>query len=162
MSPVKANAEALKAEQTKADESNKAKTGIGLRTRVGQTRGKNPSVISWDAFDESAKDTLPKTIKDFMAVVGLEGPGAEPTMVEYLIDGFNASAYAQASDEIGEFINDSWDKEMQAQFRLAVRNFSKSASMSIEDAVNIIKPALDKAYEAKVALAKANDEAAKA
>lgn len=150
MSPVKANAEALKEAQNKADETNKARTGVGLRVRVGQTRGKNPSVIDWEAFDESQPDTLPKDLKTFASVTGTE---KESDLVDYLIAGYNAAAYAQASDEIGEFINDAWDKETQAQFRLAVRNYAKISGSSIEDSVNLIKPGVEKAFEAKKAAA---------
>lgn len=145
MSPVSANAEALKTEQAKADAENTKRTGLGLRVRVGQTRGKNPSVINWEAFDESKVDTLPKTLKDFVTVTSAK----EDEVVDYLIAGYNASAYAQASDEIGEFINDAWDKETQGQFRLAVRNYAKISGSTIEDAVNLIKPGVEKAFAAK-------------
>ena len=57
-----ANAAALETMQKLADETNAKRSGVGTRVRVGQTRGKNPQVISWEAFDESQPDTLPKGV----------------------------------------------------------------------------------------------------
>lgn len=146
MSPVKATNEALVKAQKEAEESNKAKTGKGLRTRAGQTRGKNPSVISWDAFDDSQVDTLPTSIKEFMELTGTKD---EPVMVGYLIDGFNSAAYGLASDELYEYVDDSWSAETQGQFRLAVRNFVKASGMELEKVVNLLKPAIDAQEKAK-------------
>jgi len=53
----------LDAKQKEADKTNAARTGVGTRVRIGQTRGKNPLVISWEAFDESKPDTLPTTAR---------------------------------------------------------------------------------------------------
>lgn len=147
MSPVKANAEALKVENEKADAINKSRTGVGLRVMVGQTRGKNPSVVTWEAFDDDTK-TRPSTIAQFMEVTSTKD---EPDMVAYLIDGYNKSAYSQASDEIGEFINDAWDKETQSQFRLIVRNYVRAlaGTKTLEEVVNLVKPAIDMAFAAK-------------
>jgi len=131
------------------------KTMAALSTKTGKTRGKNPREIEYQAFDLEKPDTLPKSIKEFMEATGVS---KEENLVEYLVDGFNMAQYSAASDEIGEFINDAWDKETQAQFRLAVRNYSKLTGLSIEDAVNLIKPGVEKAYQAKVA---AKAEAAK-
>jgi hypothetical protein len=128
---------------TMADEVKKAK----LTEKAGKTRGKNPRDISYLAFDVSEKDSLPKTLAEFMEVTGTK---SENEMLEYVIDGFNSAQYAAASDEIGEFINDSWDKDTQAQFRLAVRNYAKLTGLSIDDAVNLIKPGVEKAHLAKV------------
>jgi len=119
-----------------------------LSTKTGKTRGKNPREIEYQAFDLEKPDTLPKSIKEFMEATGVS---KEENLVEYLVDGFNMAQYSAASDEIGEFINDAWDKETQAQFRLAVRNYSKLIGASIEDAVALIKPGVDKAWEAKKA-----------
>lgn len=147
MSPVSARQEALDAEQKKADATNKERGEVvGLRVRVGQTRGKNPSVITWEAFDTTAPKTLPKSVKEFVALTETKD---DDTLLSYCIDGYNAQAYGEASDEIGEFINDAWDKNTQSQFRLAVRNYSKLASVSIEDAVTLIKPGLEAAFQKK-------------
>ena len=162
MSPVKAENETLKAENAKADTANKERNtagGIGTRIKVGQTRGKNPTVISFEYFDESNKDSLPKSTKDFAEYLaapkyplGVTITPDDATFLEYLITGFNDAMYSRASDEIGEYIEDEWSAEQQSQFRLAVRNYSKLAEVSIEDAVTLIKPGLIAAF----AKAKAN------
>lgn len=134
-----------------------------LTTAKGRTRGKNPRDIEYEKFDLEQPDTLPKSLKEFMAVVGLEGqPDAEKTMLEYVVAGFNDAQYSAASDEIGEFINDAWDKEYQAQFRLTVRNFSKISGKSIEDVVTMLKPAIDAGWEQRKAEKAKAAEAAKA
>lgn len=150
MSPVKANTEVLKAENEKADAVNKTRTGVGLRVFVGQTRGKSPSVVTWEAFDKEKTDTLPKSIAEFMALTGTKD---EPDMVDYLIEGFNKAAYSAASDEIGEFVNDEWSKELAGQFRIIVRQYFKAlgGATSLEDIVNMVKPAIEKAHAAKSA-----------
>mgnify|MGYP006338789657 FL=1 len=43
----------VKEMEVKAEETKKTRTGKGTRVRVGQTRGKNPKVIIWEAFDDS-------------------------------------------------------------------------------------------------------------
>jgi len=126
--------------QTKVDESNKARTGKGTRLRVGQTRGKNPQVITWEAFDESAPDTLPKTLSEFMEVSKVQD---EPLIVSYLIAGYNDAQYTAASDPIAEFVNPAWSDDVQKQFRLVVRNYSNATGVSIEDAVALIKPGIE-------------------
>lgn len=130
-----------------------------LTTAKGKTRGKNPREIEYERFDREKNDNLPKTIKEFMEATGVKD---EPALVDYLIDGFNDAQYSAASDEIGEFINDAWDKETQGQFRLAVRNFSKLSGKSIEDTVTMLKPAIEAGWLAKQEkLAAAKVEAAK-
>jgi hypothetical protein len=121
---------------------------VRLVEKSGKTRGKNPRDITYQAFDTSVAGSLPKTVKEFSAVTGTK---TEPELVEYLIDGFNAAQYAAASDEIGEFIDDAWDKETQNQFRLAVRNYSKLTNTDIEAAVNLIKPGVSAAWTKKQA-----------
>lgn len=131
-----------------------------LTVTKGRTRGKNPKDIEYEKFDLEQPENLPKDLKEFMEVVGLDkvsGPDAQKAMLEYVISGFNDAQYSAASDEIGEFINDEWDKEYQAQFRLTVRNFSKISGKSIEDVVTMLKTAIDagwvqrKAEKAKAA-----------
>lgn len=146
MSPVSANQESLKAKQLAADAENKTRVGKGTRVKVGQTRGKNPSVISWDYFDTDSKDTLPESIKEFADVTGIK---KESELVAYLIDGFNGAQYSAASDEIGEYLDDSWDKETAAQFRLVIRNMSRMTGASIEDTVKMLKPGIQAAFESK-------------
>lgn len=125
-------------------------TMAGLSKKSGKTRGKNPRDIEYDAFDVTKPETLPKSLKEFMESTGTK---SEVEVLEYCIDGFNQSQYAAASDEIGEFINDAWDKDTQAQFRLAVRNYSKLTASSIDDAVALIKPGVEKAWAVKVTAA---------
>jgi hypothetical protein len=109
---------------------------------AGMTRGKASSVISWEAFDESLPATLPKSITEFMDVTKVQD---EASLVGYLITGYNDANYKLASDEIGEYVDPTWSKDVQAQFRLVVRNYSKGAGVSIEDAANLIKPGFSKA-----------------
>jgi len=136
-------------------------TMAALAVKKGKTRGKNPREIEYEAFDLEQPDSLPKTLEEFSAVTKVD---TEAELVSLLINGFNDSQYSAASDEIGEFINDAWDKDTQAQFRLAVRNTSKMTGMSIEDVVTMMKPAVEKGWAAKVeAREKAKaDEKAKA
>jgi hypothetical protein len=129
--------------QKAADEKNKSLEGVGMRWRVGQTRGKNPMVISWEAFDESKPDTLPKSMKEFMAITGVND---EPELVSYLIGGINDANYTAASDPLAEYVDLSWPQEVQTQFRLVVRNYSRGAQVSLEDAVNLIKPGFVKQF----------------
>lgn len=125
---------------------------VGLVKKEGSTRGKNPRKIEYMAFDQSVPASLPKTLADFVALT----KASEPELLEYAIDGFNSAAYSAASDEIGEFIPDTWDKDTAAQFRLAVRNTSKLTGLDIEATVNLLKPAIEKGLAAKAAAAQAN------
>jgi hypothetical protein len=119
---------------------NDTRSGVGTRVRVGQTRGKNPVVITWDAFDDSKPDTLPTSITQFLEVTKLDPAKDEKTIVDFLIGGFNDAAYTAASDPLAEFVDYSWPADAQTQFRLVVRNYSRGANVSLEDAVALIKP----------------------
>jgi len=141
----------LEKAQGEADKTNKERTGVGTRVRVGQTRGKNPMVISWEAFDESLPDTLPKTIKEFMEITKVQD---EPTLVSYLIGGLNDANYTAASDPLAEFVDPQWKPEVQTQFRLVVRNYSRGANVSLEEAVELIKPGFVKQFSQKAEAAK--------
>jgi hypothetical protein len=132
----------LKNAETKATETNAARTGKGTRVRVGQTRGRNPQVISYEAFDESKPDTLPTSLSEFMDVAKIQD---EKVIVSLLIDGFNSDAYTTASDPIAEFVEAVWPEDVQKGFRAAVRNYSNMTGVSIEDAVSLIKPGVVKA-----------------
>jgi len=66
----------------------------------------------------------------------------EKLIVSYLIEGFNASQYTEASDPLAEFVEATWTPEVQKQFRLVVRNYSNATGVSIEDAVALIKPGI--------------------
>jgi hypothetical protein len=133
----------LEAKQKEADAVNAARTGVGTRVRVGQTRGKNPMVISWEAFDESKPETLPTSMEDFMKVTGVKD---EAPLVSFLIGGLNDANYTAASDPLAEYVDLAWPQEVQTQFRLVVRNYSRGASVSLEDAVALIKPGFVKQF----------------
>ena len=133
----------LEAAEKAAEEVNKTRSGIGTRVEVGQTRGKNPLVISYERFDESKPETLPTSIQQFMEVTGVKD---EPTMVSFLIGGINDANYKAASDPLREFVDLTWPPEAQTQFRLVVRNYSRGAQVSLEDAVNLIKPGFVKQF----------------
>jgi hypothetical protein len=120
---------------------------VELVDKAGKTRGKNPRDISFKVLS-----AIPKSLKQFAEVTGTS---AESDMCEYLYEGFNSLSYSAASDELGEYIPDSWDKETQSQFRLTVRNYSKITGLSIEDAVNLLKPGIEKGLAAKADAAKA-------
>ncbi len=132
---------AVEAAEAKAKEVNASRTGKGTRVKVGQTRGRNPQVISFESFDESLTDTLPKTLSEFMEVAKVND---EAVIVSYLIDGYNSASYTQASDPVAEFVEASWPEDVQKNFRIAVRNFATASKLSIEDAVAIIKPSIVK------------------
>lgn len=138
-----ANQVELEAAQEKAEETNKTRTGVGTRVRVGQTRGRNPMVISWEAFDESLPETNPKSISNFMEVTSVKD---EPTLVSFLISGYNDLAYTSASDPLKEYVDGTWSQDVQNQFRLVVRNYSRGAGVSLEDAVALIKPGFVKQF----------------
>lgn len=143
---------ALDAKNAEVTKVNEGRTGKGTRLRVGQTRGRNPQVITYEAFDESLPDTLPGSLSEFMDLTKVSD---EKLIVSYLIDGFNSANYTAASDPVAEFINAAWSDERQKQFRIVVRNYSNMNEVSIEDAVALIKPATEKAHEREVAAAKA-------
>lgn len=133
----------LERKQKEADVANAARSGVGKRIRVGQTRGKNPQVITWEAYDDSLPATLPTTIQQFMDV---DGTKDEPSLVSFLIAGANEAAYTAASDPLAEFVDLSWPQDAQTQFRLVVRNYSRGANVSLEDAVQLIKPGFSKQF----------------
>lgn len=118
---------------------NEGKTGKGLRSFIGMTRGRNPQQIQYEGFDETQPATLPETLSEFMDLAAVKD---EKVIVGYLIDGFNSAAYTAASDPVAEFVDASWPEEIQKQFRLVVRNYSQAAKVSIEDAVALLKPAI--------------------
>jgi len=143
--------EAEKTEQEKALEAktkevaadNAKRTGKGTRLRVGQTRGRNPQVITFEAFDESLPDTLPATLSEFMTLAKTDD---EKLITSYLIDGYNSASYTLASDPIAEFVDAAWSEDLQKGFRTSVRAYSVNAGVSIEDSVALIKPGIAAAH----------------
>lgn len=138
----------LEAKQKEADTINATRTGVGTRVQVGQTRGKNPIVITWEAFDESQPATLPTEIDQFMEVTGVK---KQSDLVSFLIVGLNESNYTAASDPLREYVDLSWPPEAQTQFRLVVRNYARGANVPLEDAVALIRPGFEKQFAAKPA-----------
>lgn len=125
-----------------AAEQNAKREGVGPRLKVGATRGKNPTVITFENFDESKPDTLPKTVPEFMEIVTSE----QATVLDYLIRGYNQAMYEAASDPLAEYVSNVWSPEVQLTFRTAVRNYSKGLGIELEDAVNIIRPGFAKKF----------------
>jgi hypothetical protein len=134
------------AKQAEADKMNASRSGIGTRVFVGSTRGKGSLVITWEQFDDSKPDTLPTTIEKFMEVTSVKD---EPSLVNFLIAGYNESNYIAASDPLAEYVESTWPPDAQTQFRLVVRNYSRGAGVSLDDAVALIKPGFSKQFEPK-------------
>lgn len=125
---------------------NEKRSGVGTRLKVGRTRGKSSIVISWEAFDDSKPETLPTTIQQFMDITGKKD---EPSLVNFLIAGYNDESYTAASDPLAEYVEATWPPEAQTQFRLVVRNYSRGTGTSLEEAVNLIKPGFEKQFAKK-------------
>jgi len=136
----------LQRKEAEAEVINKGRSGVGTRVKVGQTRGKNPVVITWEAFDDSQPATLPTSIQNFMEVTKTE---KEADLVGFLIVGYNDANYTAASDPLAEYVDATWPADAQTQFRLVVRNYSRGAGVSLEDAVALIKPGFSKQFTAK-------------
>ena len=128
------------------------KVKTALVEKQGKTRGKNPRDISYKVLNQ-----VPVSLEEFADVTGVKD---EKDFLEYLYEGYNGAQYSAASDEIGEFIPEHWDANTKAQFRLAVRNTSKLTGLDIEQTVNMLLPAIEKAITSRKAEAEA--EAAKA
>lgn len=144
--PKTAQELAVEKRQAEVAAENAKRSGKGTRLRVGQTRGRNPQVISYEAFDESLPDTLPVTLDEFMK---LSATDDEKVLVGYMLDGFNSTSYREASDPVAEFVNRAWPEEVQKNFRNAVKNYAAGAETSIEEAANLIRTAFDKKHAPK-------------
>jgi hypothetical protein len=127
-------------------ELNASKTGKGLRSFLGMTRGRNPQEIQYENWDETLPDTLPTTLSEFMDLRKLTD---EKDIVKRLVMGDNDILYKEASDPVAEFVDSSWPEDVQKQFRLVVRNYSNATGVSIEDAVALIKPGIVASQKAK-------------
>jgi hypothetical protein len=132
---------ALENKEKELAEINGKREGKGVRLRVGQTRGKNPQIVVWEAFDLAQPATLPGSLTEFM---DLTKTTDETLIVGYLLDGYNDAMYTAASDPIAEYVEASWPEEIQKNFRVAVRNYSTAVGCSIEDSVALIKPGIVK------------------
>lgn len=153
LSEKEQKAEAVKARsadmERREKELNKDKAGVGTRVFIAMTRGKNPTEIQYEAFDESLPDTLPRDIAGFLSLTGLDPTKDEAQIVSYLIGGYNDAAYTAASDPLKEYVDPSWPDDAQVQFRIVVRNYSRGANTSLEDAVALIKPGFVKQFSTK-------------
>lgn len=129
--------------EAEVNAANSGRSGVGTRMKVGRTRGKGSIVIKYEQFDESQPETLPTSISQFSEITGVKD---EPTLLSYLITGYNESLYTAASDPLAEFVEATWPQEVQTQFRLVVRNYSRGANVPLEDAVNLIKPGFVKQF----------------
>ena len=125
------------------DATNATRKGVGTRMKIGKTRGKGSMVVTWEAFDDAKPETLPTSIQQFMDITNVKD---EPSLVNFLIAGYNDESYTAASDPLAEYVEPTWPPEAQTQFRLVVRNYSRGASVSLEDAVALIKPGFSKQF----------------
>lgn len=135
------------AKQKDIDALNAQRSGKGLRLKVGATRGKGSQVISYEVFDESKPDTMPSSVQEFLDILSKANEGksvSETEMLSYLVDGFNAQSYTNASDPIAEHIDASWEPKVQTAFRSAVRGYVTATGVSVDDAVALIKPGIVK------------------
>ena len=139
-----AKAAALKMAKATAAATNATRTGKGTRVQVGQTRGRSTQIITWEAFDKSFADSVPANTSEFMDSTN----ATDEQLVAYLVEGYNALSYEKASDPVAEFVDLTWPEDIQARFRLVVRNYAAGANVTIEDAVSIIKPGIDNAAKA--------------
>ena len=129
---------------------NTGKTGKGLRSFLGMTRGRNPQEIQYQNWDESQADTLPTTLSEFMDLRASDKSAVdEAGIVRRLVMGDNDILYKEASDPVAEFVDLTWSEEVQKQFRLVVRNYSNATGVSIEDAVALIKPGIVASQKSK-------------
>jgi hypothetical protein len=120
-------------------ELNKDKTGKGLRSFLGMTRGRNPQEIQYENWDDSKPETLPVTLSEFM---DLRKVTDEKDIVRRLILGDNEVLYTEASDPVAEFLEFDWSDEVKKQFRGIIRNYASATGISIEEAVDLIKPGI--------------------
>jgi hypothetical protein len=139
---VEAKDAAVKARKVDMDAREKtlnaSKTGKGTRTFLAMTRGRNPQEIQYENWDDSLPDSLPTTLSECMSLITEK----ESEIVRRIILGDNDVRYAEASDPVSEYVDATWDADVQARFKVTIRNFARDSNLSIEDAVAIIKPSV--------------------
>jgi len=133
----------IKAAQEKADAVNKGRSGVGTRLFVGSTRGKGSMVISFEQFDDSEPDTLPKSTEEFMQVTGVT---SESDILKLLIEGYNDKLYKDASDPLAEYVNAVWPADAQAQYRLIVRTTAKALGDPLDEVAEAVQARFNKKY----------------
>ena len=138
-----AKAEALKLRNEDMEKREKAlnegKSGKGLRTFLGMSRGRNPIEIQFENWDEKQPETLPLTLTEFMDLRKITD---EKDIIKRLIAGDNEVLYDEASDPVSAFVESSWPDELQKQFKTWVRQYAANSGVSIEDAVALLKPGI--------------------
>jgi hypothetical protein len=140
----KARADAVAAKQKIADAENAKRTGQGTRLLVGTTRGRSTVPFTYEAFDSSLPETMPKSVEDFMGLTTTDdGP-----LLNYLVEGYNSLSEKNAADPVNEFVDASWPEDVQKRFKIVIRNYSNDANVSIEDAVSLLKPGIQKGIDA--------------
>ena len=154
---AKAKREAQTAEiNLKAKTENDKRSGQGTRLLVGSTRGRSTFSFTYEAFDESLPDTLPKTTAESMVLMDIDDSDAgEAKMVNYLIKGFNLVNETAGADPVSEYVDLTWPEDFQKRFKLVIKNYAENGNVSIEDAVSLLKPGMQMGYEAQKAAAKA-------
>ena len=129
---------------------------LALVPTKGKTKGKGSKEITYNQLSR-----VPLSINEFNTVTGT---ASESELCEYLYVGFNEKSYSEAADEIGEFVNDSWHKDVQTQFRNAVRGMAKlfAGTKTIEEIAAMMAPGAELANQNKLAeIEKAKLDAAK-
>jgi hypothetical protein len=139
-----ARAAAVAAKQKIADAENAKRTGQGTRLLVGTTRGRSTVPFTYEAFDVSLPETMPKSVEDFMTLTTTE----DAPLLGYLIEGYNSLSEKNAADPVNEFVDASWPEDVQKRFKIVIRNYSNDANVSIEDAVSLLKPGIQKGIDA--------------
>ena len=130
---------AMKAAEEAAKAENAKRSGKGLRIQVNSTRGKNPQVISYEAFDKDAAETLPADFAEFQSLTQVSD---EREIVELLIIGYNQKAYTLASDPIAEYYEPDWTPDIRSGFKASVKGLTATGVLSLEQAVTAVKAAL--------------------
>lgn len=144
-----ARKDAMEAAEKAAEATNATRNGKGTYLAVSSTRGKNPTPITYESFDESKPDTLPESVAEFVSLTGI---GDEAALVAYLITGFNDNSFRIASDPVAEFVNSAWPAEVQKSFKDSVKTLVKNGVFgSIEDAVTLLKPQVEAKFGSSVA-----------
>src|SRR6266567_2364651 len=126
---------------------------LELVEQTGRTKGKGSKEIKYNQLNRP-----PLSIEEFNSVTG---PSSLPELCEYLFHGFNEKSYSEAADEIGEFVDDSWNWLSKEQFRAAVRGMHKlfSGSKTIEEVAQMMIPGAVASNPANIERAKEEEKA---
>ena len=140
---------AMKIAEDKATAINATRSGKGTRLLVGATRGRQSVPFTYEAWDKSKPETLVESVEDFSTILGIPGTDdGEKVMVNYLMEGYNEVSLTAASDPVSEYVDLTWDDDVQKRFRIVIRNYAENANVDIATAVGLIKPGISAAQEA--------------